>query len=103
MFLSLALIFVLGTAARGQAQLVTSTWLGGESTATGDWSNSGFWDIAPQDGYNVTINTLMFPAIVTLNVDATVNQLSLGTGAVLAVGNGRNLRLDNSSTNQRRQ
>ena len=40
MFLSLALIFVLGTAARGQAQIVTSTWLGGESTATGDWSNA---------------------------------------------------------------
>jgi hypothetical protein len=78
------------------AQL-TSTWIGSVVTGTGTWS-AGLWDIAPQSGYNVTITTLIFPAVVTLDVNATVNQLNLGSGATLTIANGRNLELLASST-----
>lgn len=79
-----------------QAQL-TSTWIGNVVTGTGTWS-TGLWDIAPQSGSNVTINNLIFPAIVTLDVNATVNQLTLGSGATLTIASGRNLELLASST-----
>ena len=95
---SLASLLIFGISVRSQAQIVTSTWIGSNVTATGNWSNTLLWDIAPQTGYNVIVNNTVFPAYVTLDVDATVNQLSLGAGATLAIGNGRNLRLNSNSS-----
>lgn len=80
---------------RAQAQL-TSIWIGNVITGSGNWS-TGLWDLPPQPGYNVVIdNLILFPAVVTLDVDATVNQLSLGSGATLNVGN-QSLQLGASS------
>src|ERR1043165_3409841 len=76
------------------AQL-TSIWVGDVITGTGNWS-TGLWDIPPLPGFNVVINNLLFPANVTLDVNATVNQLTLGTGATLAIGN-QSLQLGASS------
>jgi hypothetical protein len=81
---------------RAQAQL-TSIWLGNVVTGTGNWS-TGLWDIPPQPGFNVVINNVLFPSVVTLDVNATVNQLTLGTGATLIISNSHNLQLSASST-----
>jgi hypothetical protein len=95
----LLLAFFAGIVPAGRAQVTTSIWLGTLTTGTGDWSNSLFWDVLPVAGNNVTINNLVFPAVVTLDVDATVNQLTLGTGASLTMSNGRTLTLGSSTIN----
>jgi hypothetical protein len=79
-------------------QLVTSTWIGSLIGGSGNWSNDLLWTTPPQPGSNVTIEVLLFPPLVTLDVDATVNQLTLGTGATLALANGRTLQLNANST-----
>lgn len=90
-----ALAMLLATGARSHAQL-TSIWIGNVLTGTGNWS-TGLWDVLPIFGDNVVINNLTFPAVVTLDVNATVNQLTLGTGATLIIGN-QSLQLNANST-----
>ena len=95
-FLPLALVAFNPATLR--AQVITSTWIGTVLTATGNWTDSLFWLPPPQPGYNVTINNvLLLPAAVSLDVDATVNQLSLGSGAQLKITNGRKLQLNANS------
>ena len=96
-FLPFALIAVNGPSLR--AQVITSTWIGSVLSGSGNWTDSLFWLPPPQPGYNVTINNLLLlPAAVNLDVDATVNQLSLGPGAQLTIANGHKLQLNASST-----
>ena len=93
-FLPLA-VAVLAAGPVTHAQVVlTSTWIG----STGNWSNGLLWLVPPQTGYNVVINNIVLPADVSLDVSATINQLSLGTGAILRINDGRNLQLNASST-----
>ncbi|MGH7943498.1 MAG: beta strand repeat-containing protein [Opitutaceae bacterium] len=99
-FVPLVLLALSGiSTTRAQVQ-VTSTWIGNLTlAASGNWSNSLFWLPPPQPGYNVVINDLLFlPTNVTLDVDATINQLSLGSGATLTIADGKRLELNASST-----
>jgi hypothetical protein len=94
--LSVALVALSAGSSKSFGQLITSTWIGSVVTGTGNWS-IGLWDIPPQSGYNVVINNLIYPAVVNLDVDATVNQLTLGAGATLTIANSRRLELTASS------
>ncbi len=93
-FLLASGLFAATPLARAQ---LTSIWIGNGGTATGAWS-SGLWDTPPQTGYNITIINLFYPALVTVDVNATINQLNLATGATLTIANGRSLELLASST-----
>jgi hypothetical protein len=92
--LAIALVALAG-ANLGCAQ-VTATWLGG----TGNWSNGLLWVllVPPQTGSNVIINTPLLPADVTLDNDATIGSLILGSSSKLTLTNGRRLEMGASST-----
>ena len=94
----LALLAAIAAPPAVRAQVVTSIWSGTALTGTGNWSNAAMWSTPPQTGYNVTINPLeLFPSNVTLDVNATINQLTLGSGATLTIANGQRLQVNANS------
>jgi hypothetical protein len=66
---------VLGLSAVPLKAQTTSTWLGG----SGNWSNPLNWsDGVPNGSFNAVIDQGTTPQTVTLNMNATVNDLTVG-------------------------
>ena len=81
------------------AQVTTSLWLADVAAGPANWSTVGFWNTFPTNGNNVVINNgAVYPAAVTLDVDATVGQFTIGPGASLTLANGRKLTFTGNSS-----
>lgn len=89
---ALGALAALGLAAILPAQVIDPTWLGGN----GNWSNSGQWNTGSLPG-NASRAVIGASAAVTLDVNATVSQVDVGTGSSLSIANNRSLTLSGTA------